>query len=352
VVGNPVTALVTTVPDSTQVAAAVPGPPTAVKPVATTPTGPPEKKRRGPVIAVVILLLALIGVVAWLLISQLGGDDSGGNISVQSVVGQEEAAARATLEAQGLTVSVVRKPNDDVAKGLVVKQDPAAGTKVNEGENVELTVSAGKGDVKVPDVVGLDFEEAQSTLQDAGLNVVREEEASDDVEAGKVTRTNPPADATVERDSSVTVFVSSGSAPVSVPDVSGMDQVEATQTLNNAGLRVQKQSKASSSVPAGTVIDSSPSAGTQVARGSTVTINVSTGPEQVQVPNVIGQSQSAATSTLTGAGLDVRVVQVPSSPSNTGKVIAQNPSSGSVDRGSTVTIDVGTGPGGSTTTST
>jgi beta-lactam-binding protein with PASTA domain/tRNA A-37 threonylcarbamoyl transferase component Bud32 len=351
VVGNPVTALVTTVPDSTQVAAAVP--PTAVAPVATTPIREPEKKSKGPVIAVVILLLALIGVIGWLLISQLGGDDSGGNITVESVVGQNEATARAALEAQGLTVSVVRKPNDEMAKGLVVRQDPGAGTKLNKGENVELTVSDGAGSVKVPDVQGLSFDEAQTALQDKGLNVVRRDEASDDVEADKVTRTNPPAEASVERGSNVEVFVSSGSAPVNVPDVGGMDQVEATQTLNNAGLRVQKQSKASSSVPAGTVIDSNPGAGTSVARDSTVTINVSTGPEQVQVPNVIGQTQSAATSALTGAGLDVRVVQVPSTAPNTGKVITQSPSFGStVDRGTTVTIDVGTGPGGSTTTST
>jgi serine/threonine-protein kinase len=197
------------------------------------------------------------------------------------------------------------------------------------------------------------LEEAQSTVQDWGFKVVRADVASDSVDAGKVTRTNPPPDKSVERGSNVEVFVSSGSAPVSVPDVSGADQVAATQTLNNAGLRVQKQSKASSSVPAGTVIDSNPAAGTQVARGSTVTINVSTGPEQVQVPNVIGQTQSAATQTLTNAGLDVRVVQVPSTAPNTGQVITQSPSSGStVDRGSAVTIDVGTGPGGSTTTST
>jgi serine/threonine-protein kinase len=328
-------------------------PPTAVRPVTTAPTGPPEKKRRGPVIAVVILLLALVGVVGWLLISQLGGDDGGGNITVQSVVGQQETAARATLEAQGLTVSVVRKPNDDIDKGLVVRQDPGAGTKLDKGENVELTVSDGAGSVRVPDVQGLSFDEAQTTLQDKGLNVVRRDEASDDVDAGKVTRTNPPAEAPVERNSNVEVFVSSGSAPVSVPDVTGADQVEATQTLNNAGLRVQKASKASSSVPAGTVIDSNPGAGTQVARGSTVTINVSTGPEQVQVPNVIGQTQSSATQQLTGAGLDVRVVQVPSSAPNTGKVVTQTPPSGAtVDRGTAVTIDVGTGPGGSTTTST
>src|SRR5262249_15131223 len=158
-------------------------------------------------------------------------------------------------------------------------------------------------------------------------------EPSDDVDSGKVTRTTPPAEQSVESGSNVDVFVSNGSAPVRVPEVSGMDQVAATQTLNNAGLRVQKASQPSSSVAPGTVIDSNPPVGTQVGRGSLVTINVSTGPEQVQVPNVINRTQSAATQQLTGVGLDVRVVQVPSTPASDGKVITQSPSFGStVDR--------------------
>jgi eukaryotic-like serine/threonine-protein kinase len=71
------------------------------------------------------------------------------------------------------------------------------------------------------------------------------------------------------------------------------------------------------------------------------------------VPDVVGDDQSDATSALTNAGLDVRVVQVPSSASNTGKVITQDPSAGTeVNKGSQVTITVGTGPGGVTTTST
>jgi len=139
---------------------------------------------------------------------------------------------------------------------------------------------------------------------------------------------------------------------VNVPNVIGKDQVEATQILNDAGLKVQKTNQASSSVPAGSVVGTDPAAGAQAPRGSTVTMFVSTGPDQVNVPNVIGDTQADATSTLTDAAFDVRVVQVPSSASNMGKVITQAPNAGTtVNKGTQVTITVGTGPG-TTSTST
>lgn len=355
VVGMPITAAVTTVPDATVVAgAAVSGPPTTVAPIPLTDTAPPPKKKsKGPLIAVIVLLIALIGVIGYLLATQLGDDSSGATIQVANVVNQPVGPARILLEAQGLEVTVDRRPNDTVDKGFVVRQDPSAGTKVGEGENVVLTVSDGAGSVKVPDVTGKTFEEAQTALEAKGLSASRQDEASDSVTLGDVTRTNPPPGATEDRGSVVQVFVSAGPAPVNVPNVAGQDQVDAAQTLTDAGFKFAKASQPSGSVPAGTVISTSPASGTAAPRGSVVTMNVSTGPEQVSVPNVIGQAQSDATTALTNAGLDVRVVQVPSSSSNMGKVITQSPTAGTeINKGAQVTITVGTGPSGSTTTST
>ena len=149
----------------------------------------------------------------------------------------------------------------------------------------------------------------------------------------------------------MTVFVSAGPAPVNVPNVDGMDQVAAAQTLNAAGFKFQKASQPSSTVDAGKVISTSPAAGTQAPRGTVVTLNVSTGPDRADVPDVVGQTQADATNALTSAGFNVRVVQVPSSSSNAGKVITQSPSAGTnVNKGTTVTITVGTGPGSTPTT--
>ncbi|MGZ4690021.1 MAG: Stk1 family PASTA domain-containing Ser/Thr kinase [Acidimicrobiia bacterium] len=355
VVGTAVTAAVTTIPDTSATMVATPAA-TAVTPIPLSATQAPKKKaRKGPVVAVIALLAVLIGVIGFLLFTQLGNDSSVGTVAVPSVVGQPEADAIAALKAKKLAVTVQRRANDTVPKGIVVRQDPTKGTKVDEGENVLLTVSDGAGSVKVPDVTGQTFEDAQSTLLAKGLKAERREEASDSVGVGLVTRTDPPAGATQNRDGTVVVFVSAGPAPVNVPNVEGMDQVEATQTLNNAAFKVQKSTAPNNTVPAGSVISTTPAAGTAAPRGSVVTINVSTGPDQVNVPNVSNPSspmtQAQATNTLTNAGLDVRVVFVPSSVSNNGKVITQSPSAGTtVNRGTSVTITVGTGPGSTTST--
>jgi serine/threonine-protein kinase len=316
-------------------------------------TAAPPKRNKGPIVAIILLLVALIAVVAFLLVTQLGDDGAAASIPVPSVVGETVPVAKLHLAAQKLeNVTVVHRANDQIAKGLVVRQDPSAGTKVNQNENIRLTVSDGAGSVKVPDVVGESFEDAQAALDAQNLNAVREDEASDTVPLGQVTRTDPPANASIDRNSNVKVYVSAGPAPVNVPNVTGQDQVEATQTLNTAGLKVSKTTQPSSTVPAGSVISTNPAAGTQAPRGSTLTMVVSSGPEQVDVPNVVGRTQSDATSALTAAAFDVRVVQVPSSPANSGKVITQAPIAGqTVNKGTQVTITVGTGPGGSTTTS-
>ena len=356
VVGTAVTAVVTTVPDTTQVVSTVPADRTAVAvppvpPAATLDPGA-DKSRRGPVIAVIAALVVLIGVVGFLLLTQLGDDSGGPTVPVTNVVGSEAAAARTLLEAQGFKVDVVRRANDQQPKGIVVRQDPSAGTKVQKGETILLTVSDGAGTAKVPNVAGDSFENAQSAIQAKGLKVERRDEASDTVAPGIVTRTDPPGGTRVDKSATtVVVFVSAGPAPVNVPNVEGVDQVAATQTLNSAGFRVVKATQASSSTPSGDVISTSPGAGNPAPRGSTVTINVSTGPETANVPNVVGQSQGNATSQLTSAGFNVTVVQVPSTPANANKVIAQDPAGGtSANKGSAVVITVGNGPSGSTTT--
>ena len=134
VVGMPITAAVTTIPDATMAAPAVQGPPTAVAPIPVSPTPrPPSKTRKGPIIAVIAMLVVLIGVIAFLLVTQLGGDSSAGSVTVADVRLQPVAQASRTLTAQGLKVSIQRRPNDQVGEGLVVRQDPSQGEKVDKG---------------------------------------------------------------------------------------------------------------------------------------------------------------------------------------------------------------------------
>lgn len=308
---------------------------------------PPEVvgKRRNPwaVVGVVVVLLGLAGFVGWLIYTQVGDQGSAArrSVTVPDVVNRPLRDAQEALEALDLKVKVVRRASADVPVGIVMRQDPAKGTRATTGDTVQLTVSSGPQEVVIPDVAEQSFNDAKATLTAQGLKVVRIDEPSDQP-AETVIRTEPPAGSRAEQGDTVRVVVSSGAAPVPVPDVAGADQVTATQTLADAGLRVTKTTRASDTVPAGSVITTNPAPGTPVRPGDTVQIVVSTGPGMVRVPNVVGQTEAEARTALDDAGFEVSVVREPSGADNQGRVIGQSPGGGTSNQtGSTVTITVG-----------
>ncbi len=345
-IGGPATAaVVMATGDRTQAMAK-----TSVAPVAAGPR-PPSKKSKGPVALVVALLVVLIAVVAFLLVQVFRDDGKGvAKVSVKSVIGLTENQARSELEAQGFEVTVVREKNTKPV-GTVFAQDPQEGQLVPEGSTVKISVSSGD-QVKVPRVAGLDQATATAKLEALQFIVNVVPEQSDTIPLGTVIRTIPKAGSKVDPNSTVTLVVSAGPAPVTVPDVEGLDQVEATQRLVDAGFRVSKTLQASSTVPAGRVIGTSPAAGTPAAPDSAVTLIVSSGPEQATVPDVVGMTQASATNALTADGFTVSVVTV-TSPGSVGRVISQNPNAGTkADAGSTVTITVGAAPPTTTSSTT
>ena len=140
---------------------------------------------------------------------------------------------------------------------------------------------------------------------------------------------------------------SSGSTPVSVPNVVGDTQAAASSAITGAGLTVGTvTTQSSSSVASGKVISENPAAATSVAQGSAVTLVVSSGPAPVSVPNVVGDTQAAAAAAITGAGLTVGAVT--SQESGTvaaGTVISESPAAAtSVAKGSAVALVVSSGP--------
>ena len=162
--------------------------------------------------------------------------------------------------------------------------------------------------VKVPNVVGLTQAAATSAITGAGLTLGTVTPASSStVASGNVISESPVAGTSVKAGSAVNLTVSTGPAPVTVPNVVGLTQAAATSAITGAGLTLGTVSTASSSTVAlGNVISESPVAGTSVASGSAVNLTVSTGPAPVTVPNVVGLTQAAATSAITGAGLTRR----------------------------------------------
>ncbi len=353
-VGGPATAAVAAATGDQTVAMAR----TSVAPVVAGggATTLPPKRNRGPVALVVAVLVVLIALIAFLLV-QVFRDDGKDvkTVAVRSVVGQQVVPATQTLEGQGFKVKIVRESNTR-PKGEVFAQDPQEGELKPKGTTVTLSVSSGGIQVRIPKVAGLTSEAAIKRLEDLQFQVNTIAEQSDTVPVNIVIRTSPPAGKRVDPNSVVTIVVSQGPAPVAIPDVSGLSQVDATQVLANAGFRVAATTEPSSTVPNGQVIRTQPGAGTPAAKDSTVTLVISSGPRQATVPDVVGQSQSSATSTLEGDGFKVEVVVV-TSPGSAGRVISQNPTGGSrANAGSTVTITVGaaatTTSSSSTTTTT
>jgi beta-lactam-binding protein with PASTA domain len=269
-------------------------------------------------------------------------------VIVPDVVGDAQAVAENAIEALGLTVNVEQMPSATVPAGEVISQTPTAGTEVSPGSTVTIVVSTGPAPVTVPDVVGEDQDDASAAIAGVGLTVVVEQMPSETVPAGEVISQTPAAGTEVSPGSTVTIVVSTGPAPVIVPDVVGDEEADATDTLEEAGVTVSITREPSDTVPAGEVISQTPAAGTEVAPGTTVTIVVSTGPAPVTVPNVVGDEEADASDTLEEAGVTVSVTREPSDTVPEGEVISQTPAAGTeVVPGTTVTIVVSSGPASS-----
>jgi eukaryotic-like serine/threonine-protein kinase len=315
-------------------------PPVAADDGVLPPAVEPERRRRRrwPWFTIGLLALAVAGLLLYL---GLSGAFAPEKVEVPRVTGQQLVQARAVLERAGFEVAEARvrssQPFDQV-----IDQDPNAGEEADDGSTVTLEVSDGPGTVRVPSVAKLPQEQAIEDLQDADLRVTTEPQSSDEIRAGFAIRTVPRAGEEVERETRVTLFVSTGPEQVTVPDVVGLssDSAEASLAAEGFGVAVEEQE---SEEAVGEVIAQSPEGGAQVNRGTTVTITVSTGIEQVEVPDVVGLSPGDAASQISSAGLTpVRTERDVTDPAQDGVVIEQRPGAGvELDEGGQVVIIVG-----------
>jgi eukaryotic-like serine/threonine-protein kinase len=299
----------------------------------------PPPRRAGWYVLIALLALGLVGLLVWLLADNLFG---GAEVRVPDVVGRSEREARDILEDAGLRVEVEdRRSRRPV--GEVIEQDPEADAIAREGDTVTITVSSGPRQVPVPDLLGQTEEDAQSTLDDAGLQLGEvSEEPSDDVDEGLVISQSPEAGQEVDARSRVDIVISAGPERVAVPPVIGLSEADARDAIEGAGLTVSVINDASDE-PEGEVIAQDPSAGTEVASGDTVTITVSQGPQGERMPNVVGQDADDAEDFLEDdLGLEVdRETETEPCAQPPGTVCRQDPSPGTeVSEGDSVTIFV------------
>lgn len=198
---------------------------------------------------------------------------------------------------------------------------------------------AGAAEVTLPDLVGRSADDAEAALSALGLATERVAQNSDTVAVGTVISTSPPAGQEVRKGSAVRLFVSSGALTATVPDVTGMTSAQARSTLEAAGF-VVATSQATSDKPTDTVIGQDPAAGATAKAGSTVMVQISSGPEQVSVPKVEGLPENDAVAKLQASGFTTKVT-TQEADRTPGIVISTDPEGGSkAAKGSKVSVVV------------
>jgi eukaryotic-like serine/threonine-protein kinase len=231
---------------------------------------------------------------------------------------------------------------DSAEFDTVVDQDPDAGEEAEEGSTVTLEVSNGPGNVRVPSVRNLPLERAVKDLSKVDLKVNVDRRPSESVREGFAIETVPREGTSVERGTRVRLFVSSGPEQVTVPDVVGLSRESAEGRLRDEGLTVAVTDQESDK-PEEEVLAQEPAGGSRVDEGTRITITVSKGKQQVDVPNVVGLSAGDASRQLRAAGLRaVRRERKVTSEDEDGQVVDQRPAAGvEVDEGDEVVIFVG-----------
>jgi serine/threonine-protein kinase len=308
-----------------------------------------ERRRRRGLLWILVAAAVLIGALLGLALTR----DT--TTEVPGVTGNQLNVAISILEQNGFSVGDINRVQREVAPNTVLEQDPAASPPADQASldcaflgffcskpKVALTVSAGPGTATVPSTAGLPQSEAVEKVENAGFEALVRRASSETVGAGTVIHSDPGGGESATRGSTVVLTVSSGPKLARVPVLVGAQRSLAVQQIRGRGFTPSVE-EAESSAPAGQVIRQSPSAGSELPAGSTVTIVVSQGEEQATVPNVIGKERREAVEAVRAAGLDPAVQEQETEvPSQVGRVTDQFPPPASeVEPGSAVTIVVG-----------
>jgi eukaryotic-like serine/threonine-protein kinase len=270
----------------------------------------PRRRRWPRVLALVVLLLALAGGAAYAFLESRPVRAAVPDLA--TLTEDEARAALASAQAEAgeplaWEVEFVREFSERVSEGVVIRQDPTPGTQLVDGGSASVVISEGPPFVTVPMLTDRVDEQAKEDIEAAGLVVGNVTARHDEVvppgevldwQVGDEVR---PAEA--RKGAAVDVWVSSGPAPRTVPELAGTTVDEARQQLEALQLEVAVVEEYSSSVDRGRVIATDPGADASVDRGEPVTVRVSQGPEPVSIPDIIRERLEEAVARLRSVGL-------------------------------------------------
>ncbi len=271
-------------------------------------------------------------------------------VKVPDVTGKTYEEAQKELNKYDLGIHKSTAPSDTVAKGKIISQDPADGKKVKKHTTVNVVISSGEEAkmTTIPSVVGLSEADAEKALQAKNLVVKKGDPVySDDVEQGEVVSVNPSEGAEVKEGTTVTLVISKGNQPATVPKLTGKSQSDAEAALSQAGLSGNATEDYSDTVEEGYIISQDTDAGKEVSKGTTIGYVVSKGPKMtvVTVPDLSYKDKNTAEKLLKQAGLTPEYIgEDYSDEYPKGQVFYQSVSGGTqVEKGTTVQYMVSKG---------
>ncbi|MGW0135380.1 Stk1 family PASTA domain-containing Ser/Thr kinase [Streptomyces sp. NPDC003299] len=298
-----------------------------------------KKSNTSTILLIVAAILVLVGAILigkYIFTGQGAGNDK---VPVPQFVGLSQAQAQKIAENSDLKLSATEKPCENQAKGNICSQDPAYKTEVDKNTTVNVVVSTGAPKVAVPNVIDKKIDEARQKLEDKGFKVETKQTVSSQ-DAGTVLSQDPDPGTELEKGSTVTLEVAKAEEKATVPDVTGQscDAAKAQMQANNlTGNCTEQETQDQNQV--GKVISTTPQAGQEISKGSTVQIVIGKAPQnqQVQVPPIQGQKLKDARKVLQDAGLNVGNIN--GSNDDNAIVINSNPPQGStVNKGQTVDL--------------
>ena len=278
------------------------------------------KKRKKIIIGAVLgaLLLVAAGLGLWTVVNRNHHQMA----EVPTINAQmSRILAREKVTAAGFHYQEKEDHDSAEPKGTFTKQSPKGGSMAPRGSTVTVWFSSGPKDTAIPDVKGMNQQEARRTLEKAGFKVspAASVEDSQDVPKDHVTRTDPAAGQSVAKGTSILIYISSGMTKV--PDLSGKSKDDATKTLQSLHFNITIREQASNTVAKDMVISTDPAAGSSVQQGAMITVTVSNG---MQLGNYIGMTLGEAKRTL-GPGVKITV----NGPGNdNAEVTGQDPAAG------------------------
>jgi serine/threonine-protein kinase len=313
----------------------------------TSPTLEDRGPSQVPFILTAFGLLGLLGFLVFLVFQLAGGRDPDTQlVLVPDVVGMGQSEALAALREVGLFPDIFAESSDSFESGMVIRTDPPANSEVEGGSTVAVYVSAGAELGRVPTLVGQSEEDARRLIEDAGFAVgVVSDRPDPNAPVGQVIEQQPVAGVDLALGQPINLVVSSGPEQFQLPDFEDQPENDVLTQLADLGLRWNLRSESSDEIEDGNVIRTEPEPGTMVVAGDIIVVFVSTGPANVEVPNVVGMTEQEARNALEAAGFQMNRSQATievSDPGQDGRVQEQFPAAGtSTQPGAVVTVTLG-----------